>query len=139
MSRLIDAKITEEIIQLAVSYCQDGQHPDDLEKDLRNLITIAPTIEADSGEPVGYANSQDLTDMKVKRQSCNVWHKKYENCDVELYTSPQKQWVELTDSDINNLAYQSRNDVQGVTLGHTTQEQYFGKLISAKLKEVNHG
>lgn len=53
--------------------------------------------------------------------------------------SSPKPWVELTDDEINILAYQSRNDVKGTELGHTTQEQYFARLISAKLKEVNHG
>ena len=32
---MINQQDFEEIIKLAVSYCEDGMHPDDLEKDLR--------------------------------------------------------------------------------------------------------
>jgi hypothetical protein len=50
-------------------------------------------------EPVAYCNSEQLADMKLKRQSCNVWHKKYDGCDVELYTSPiskeREGWVSV--------------------------------------------
>lgn len=55
-----------------------------------------------------------------------------------LYTSPPKsEWRGLSDEEINNLAYQSHNDTEGIFQGHTTQEQYFGRLLEAKLKEVN--
>lgn len=33
----------EDLINLAVSYCEDGMHPDDLERDIRAMINASPT------------------------------------------------------------------------------------------------
>jgi len=33
----------EDLINLAVSYCEDGMHPDDLERDIRAMLNAAPT------------------------------------------------------------------------------------------------
>jgi hypothetical protein len=41
--------------------------------------------------------------------------------------------TELTDDKINELWYQSQNDVEGTSSGHTTQQHYFARLLEKAL------
>ena len=47
------------------------------------------------------------------------------------------EWQELSDYEICELWSKSQNDIEGTTLGFTTQEHFFAGMIEAKLKEKN--
>lgn len=102
-----------------------------------SAITNAPTVEQDS-KPFGIwhvGETEDESDFFLYKDSGDVW----EEGDIYLYTSPPKrEWRGLSDEEINNLYYQSRNDIEYIFQGYTTKEQYFGRLLEAKLKELNH-
>jgi hypothetical protein len=90
-----------------------------------DLITNAPTIEADNGEAVAWKYTTNkvhtwITEVKPPDDAYD------EGSLIPLFTSPQKQWVELTSQQITNIAVQ-----------HQSLHQV-AKAISAKLKEVNH-
>jgi hypothetical protein len=87
-------------------------------------------IVKDEHEPVAWANSFDLQnfDMKV-RTGPDLHHT------VPLYTEPPKQWVSLTDQEIQDLGYLSEK------FDASNSEWFdrwgFARAIEAKLKEKN--
>ena len=105
------------------------------EKYIIDLITNAPTIEANSGEAVAWRvigeGGIPVTDWidgdgRNKTPAECIGGKWIQIA----YTSPPKrEWVELSDYDIKGLP-QPNYDI--------TTLQYV-KIISAKLKEVNNG
>lgn len=73
------------------------------------------------------------------KQFAEAYHKAM--CEVEASSTeatvlrpPLKR---LSDSRINELAYESINDVAGVSAGYTTQEQYFAGLIMDEMERIN--
>jgi hypothetical protein len=54
-------------------------------------------------------------------------------CGTKLFTSPQKQWVELTDEQIKKII---NDDASWTGLANPAR---VAKAIQSKLKEVNHG
>lgn len=63
MTRLIDADaLKKAVIELAVSYCQDGMHPDDLERDLIKLFTNAPTVQREGWVSVPIEPTEEMKD-----------------------------------------------------------------------------
>jgi len=93
-------------------------------------------------EPVAWANSFDLQnfDMKV-RTGPDLHHT------VPLYTAPSKQWVGLTDEEIDEcerlaaIRYQRHKySVRGQIITPADGlEWHFAQAIEAKLKEKNGG
>jgi len=79
---------------------------------------------ADDGQPVAWANSYDLRnfDMKV-RTGPDLHHT------VPLYTAPQKQWVGLTDRDIDECYFAARRPDFDIWA--------FAEEIEERLKEKN--
>lgn len=99
-----------------------------------DIITNSPTIEADSGEAVPvYEVLMDLEKVKlwvaVNEEVFNFYSDEPKKQRV-LYTSaPKRQWVELTDEQVNEcLNAGNENGWRGVL-----------NATVAKLKEVNHG
>jgi hypothetical protein len=109
MTRLINAKLTEEIIQLAVSYCQDGQHPDDLEKDLRNLITNAQTIEAEMFPSEGLQKALENYKKPSPLPVCKLTH---EQLNTPYGVEPIKQTIEPDSGEA--ICYVSKKVLQSV-------------------------
>lgn len=81
----------------------------------------------DKQEPVAWASSLDFDDDDIEIISAKAKGKLgTSNCDIPLYTAPQRIWVGLTDEEIDELVarfarYELLHEVQ------------------AKLKERNHG
>jgi hypothetical protein len=97
-------------------------------------ITNAPTIEADSGEAVAYLVDGRLEQGLLfdKESATNMAEA---NCgEVKpLFTSPQKQWVELTDEQIRIVGA----NMYGFAISSDYVE--FARNIESEIKEVNHG
>jgi hypothetical protein len=143
--RLIDADDLLEKVKKIVNCLNNSEYQNgayDTKQDVIDLITNAPTIESeassrvDSGEAVawrvigeGGIPVTDWIDGDGKNETpakCigGKW--------IQVaYTSPQKQWVELTDSEISDL---SREMVKG-----NKSVNWLAGKIQALLKEVNHG
>ena len=77
---------------------------------------------ADDGQPVAWANSFDLQNFDMKVRTCPDLHHT-----VPLYTAPPKQWVGLTDEEMN--------ESWGDPL--TPLGMKHARMIEAKLKEKN--
>lgn len=93
--------------------------------DVIDIITNAPTIEADGGEAVATVKYYDITGRPV---DYNDVISKPLASGTKLFTSPQKrEWVELTDVQAYEI-FNKHNDWE-----------LLWKAISDALKEVNHG
>ena len=61
-------------------------------------------------KPVAWITNQDLLDMRAhallgaKDYSLNIGLVKQDD-DVPLYTAPQREWVGLTDMEVQNIVY----------------------------------
>lgn len=91
-----------------------------------DLITNAPTIEADSGEavaslqPVAYMNDAGFAYAEFK-EDLDPYYGKI----IPLYTSPQKQWVGLSHDDFNDASWFTDEFIEGANWAQN------------KLKELN--
>ena len=101
--------------------------------DVTNIITNAPTIEADSGEAVEIPTN--VEQAKLMALLSTNWLS--QNAPSEL-TSPQKQWVELTDGQIQEIFEVCKDEAIKSKVA-TNLILNFAKAYLAKLKEVNHG
>ena len=80
----------------------------------------APVPEAHKQEPVGYFSVNDY----------GRWEENEGTYGEPLYTAPPKQWVGLTDEEINSVCYK-----RDWTASWTNTS--FARAIEAKLKEKN--
>ena len=87
---------------------------------------------AETQEPVLYIDGGGLDGHATWAQAIRC-----QDTDIALYTTPSREWVELSEAEISELWYKSQNDVEGVNLGFTTQEHFFAGMIEAKLREKN--
>lgn len=90
------------------------------------LITNAPTIEANSGEAVAWIHPMYLNSAVFTLEAEVAFFKPNEKC-IPLYTSPQKrEWVDLTQEEFDEIF-------------ENTPYEKMKDALSNKLKEVNHG
>lgn len=138
MTRLIDAddleKTLHEIIVKKGFTFSHGNGDFSLvisSENLKDLITNAPTIEADSGEAICYVSNVVLKSILDKNAGLvPIWYEKDLKITTPLYTSPQKrEWVSLTSEQLAEV----------LDNWDATSEWHLCKAIQAKLKEVNHG
>ena len=107
--RLIDADALLEALEIEIH----KKYP----FSLKDLITNAPTVE--QGEPFGYFKAEPFGWTDCARTDEGA---------VALYeASPQKQWVGLSDEQVEELVETHCDDIQ------TLLYKY-----EAKLKELNH-
>ena len=86
-------------------------------------------------EPVAWASSLDFDDDDQEIIAAKDKGKLgTNNCDIPLYTAP-KQWVELTDEEIQDLSYLSQKIDEGNAAWF--DRLGFAKAIEQALKEKN--
>ncbi len=97
------------------------------DKELKRFadLVVAAVAEPVQQEPVAWANSFDLQNFDMKVRTCPDLHHT-----VPLYTAPPKQWVGLTDEEINSVCY--KRDWTAPWTNTT-----FARAIEEKLKEKN--
>jgi hypothetical protein len=93
---------------------------------------IKQTIEADSGEAVAWIHPMYLNSSVQALGGEVAFFKPNDSC-IPLYTSPQKQWVELTDEQIRIVGA----NMYGFAISSDYVE--FARNIENALKEVNNG
>ena len=78
-------------------------------------------------EPVAWANTLDFDDDDIEIiPAKNKGKLGTGNCDIPLYTAPQKQWVGLTDEEYKIIHYKNYNYIE------------LAQAVEAKLKEKNN-
>jgi hypothetical protein len=103
------------------------------------FIENAPTIEADSGEsePFTYLAFYSYEDGLERIEGFEEVDKTNSK-GFPVYTLPKKQWVELTDGQIQEIFEVCKDEAIKSKVA-TNLILNFAKAYLAKLKEVNHG
>ena len=101
----------------------------------REAITALRQTLKTEQEPVAWASSLDFDDDDQEIIPAKDKGKLgTNNCDIPLYTAP-KQWVGLTDEEIQDLSYLSQKIDEGNS--EWFDRWGFARAIEAKLKEKN--
>lgn len=85
------------------------------------------------------AENQEIGDYEIKAMLDDIeWYQQEQRKLIDrIKELEKKEWQSLSDDEINEYWYQSNNDVEGVSLGFTTQQHYFARAIEQALKELN--
>jgi len=98
-------------------------------------------------KPVAWASSLDFDDDNQEIIPAKAKGKLgTSNCDIPLYTAPPKQWVGLTDEELDNATRKQVDDLLDHIYEYGTAVEgvdyrirAIARAIEAKLKEKNHG
>jgi hypothetical protein len=100
--------------------------------ELRDKLFEGQAVKTYSGGKPNYTQPEEKI-AEFKFQNYGWW--KDEDGKMQLGTfPPKKEWVGLTDEEIEKLVYNIRRETMGVV---TTE--YLARVIEAKLKEKNNG
>ena len=132
------AEVNKDMKQIKTWYERCEEHPDHQERIItermiqermqEEIDELRQALETEQ-EPVAWANSFDLQNFDMKVRTCPDLHHT-----VPLYTAPPKQWVGLTDEEIQEVVskkwwdWEDAFDIEG-----------FSRAIERVLKEKNHG
>ena len=105
----------DKALKLALEFIErvnkDGWILADFEPEMYAAITaIKESLKQSEQEPVAWITNQDLAYMKAhallgaKDYSLTVGLVEQKG-DVPLYTAPQREWVGLTDAEVQNIVY----------------------------------
>ena len=120
--------MSREVMQMALDMLNEIADDVYCDQKLEGVITALRQALETEQEPVAWANSFDLQNFDMKVRTCPDLHHT-----VPLYTAPPKQWVGLTDEEIQEVVskkwwdWEDAFDIEG-----------FSRAIERVLKEKNH-